>query len=183
MTSKKFKQKGYEAFKELNFDLAKNYFSFAINSTNSEEIIFLVSLCEIAKDNFDDANMLFEFYLFLLKENRDMSELGEILTSIESKVYEANYSKADAITFDELQEVVASGVDFKDALSAVMTSTKLIIKDSDNFLDFILSLLDNGLEESAISYFETFLEIHGSYDKKTELIARKIKSYEDKFKR
>lgn len=185
MTLKDYKVLGIKAFKNLEFDLAKSYFSLALSDNNKDEIMFLVSICEIAKINFDDANMLFDFYTFLVKDANDMTELDNLLESIEIKNHDMseNYEKEDAITYAELKDIVSNGTNFKSALQGVMTSTKLIIKDSDNFLSFISNLLDNGMEETAIGYFETFLEIHGSFDKKTQNIARKIKNYEDRIKR
>lgn len=185
MTSKEYKILGIKAFKSLNFDIAKSYFSLALTDKNEDDIMFLVSLCEVAKHSFDDANMLFDFYTFLVKDSKDMSELWELLESIEIKYLDSSfgYEKEDAITYDELRNIITKGINFKDALEGVMTSTRLVIKDSDNFLDFISNLLDNGMEESAINYFETFLEIHGSFGDKTQAVARKIQDYEDRIKR
>ncbi|QKF65441.1 hypothetical protein [Campylobacter corcagiensis] len=183
MTSKEYKILGIKAFKSLKFDAAKNYFSLALNDKNKDEIMFLVSLCEVAKHSFDDANMLFDFYTFLVKDAKDMSELWELLESIEIKHLDDSLTSENVITYDELRNIIKKGINFKDAIEGVMASTKLVIKNSDNFLDFILNLLDNGMEESAINYFETFLEIHGSFDDKTQAVARKIQDYENRIKR
>lgn len=185
MTSKEYKILGIKAFKSLEFDAAKGYFSLALNDKNQDEIMFLVSLCEVAKQNLNDANMLFEFYTFLVKDSKDMRELDELLESIELKTYQDSmwHEKESFVSYDELRDIVSNGVNFKTALEGVMSSSRLVIHDSSNFLDFISTLLDNGMEESAISYFESFLEAHGSYDKKAEVVARKIKNYEDRTKR
>lgn len=177
-----YKKLGNKAFKTGKFDLAKTYFSLAIDDENKEEIMFLVSLCEVAKKSRDDANLLFDFYIFNIKEKRDFDNLNSLLLTIEEDTQDEQLNevltKEHAIGYEEFKQVVLRHKSFKEGLEGVMVSTKLIIKDRDNFLDFIENLLDNEMYEAGIQYFEMFIEIHGSWDEQIKVIAQKIKDYE-----
>lgn len=182
---KDYKKLGLKAFKDRNFDLAKTYFS--LTNETSEEIMFLVGLCETAKYNLEESDMLFDYYLFSISENKlNFSELNEILQDIEEQTFDDIYEETwmeNSIAYEEFKNIILDKVNFKDGLTGVMTSTKLVLRNSDNFLDFIENLLDNGLVDAGIKYFETFLEIHGSSSLKTKNIIEKIKNYEDRNKR
>lgn len=176
-----YRKLGLNAFKNKDLDLAKTYFS--LTQRADEEIMFLVNLCEVAKFNYEECDMLFEYYQFLKTEERvDFAELNDILEAIEEEIF-ADLSSEDAIYYEEFKNIVLNRVNFKDGLTGVMTSTKLVLKNSDNFLDFIENLIDNGLVDAGVKYFETFLEIHGSSSLKTKKIIEKIKNHEDRNKR
>jgi len=181
----KFEKLGINAFKNQELDLAITYFS--LTERVDDEVLFLVNLCEVAKQNYDESDMLFEYYQFLKSEDRlDFKELNDILEAIEEEVFselDDDLRDENAITYEDFKNIVLNRVGFKEGLTGVMTSTRLVLRNSDNFLDFIENLLDNGLVDAGISYFETFLEIHGSSSLKTKHIAEKIKNYEDRNKR
>ncbi|QIX86383.1 hypothetical protein [Campylobacter ureolyticus] len=181
-----YKDLGYSAFKALDFENAKLYFSLAINKTNKEEIYFLINLCELAKSQNKEARMLFDFYMFS-KDELNLEELNSIFNEIEHTSFEESIDNIikseDAVTYDEFKNIVLKKVNFKDGLEGVMVSTKLIIQNTQSFLDFIEHLLDNGLESTGVEYFESFLQINGSAYPKAKFIAQKIKDYENRSKK
>lgn len=181
-----YKELGYNAFKASNFESAKLYFSLAINKKNKDEIYFLINLCELAKYESKQAQMLFDFYMFS-KDELNLEELNTIFDEIEQSSFEKSVENIirneDAITYDEFKSVVLDKVNFKEGLESVMISTKLIIQNSESFLDFIDHLLDNGLESTGVRYFESFLQINGSAYPKVKFIAQKIKDYENRSKK
>ncbi|MSN95882.1 hypothetical protein F1B92_01500 [Campylobacter sp. FMV-PI01] len=179
---KKYKKLGYKAFKNSDFKLASTYFSLCFNESSKEECMFLIGLCEVATTLPDEANLLFEFYLHIIKEKKDFQYLNLILADLEIKQEITNdiLLAESSITYDEFKNFIIKNGDFKHAFENVIASTKLIIKNKENFLDFINNLFDNNLQDIAIKYFETFLEIYGSYDDKIKFIVQKIRDYENR---
>lgn len=181
-----YKDLGLKSFKNGMFKEAKTYFSLAFTQENKEEILFLISLSEAAIKNPDDANLIFEFFSMNsdLKDDKNFDDFNKLLSTIESSNNDLKNSeittKEDAISYEEFKDLILKNKDFKQSLESVMLSTKLIIKTKDSFLDFIDDLFKNGMQQLANRYFEMFVEIHGSWDKKTQDIAKKIKEYEDR---
>ncbi|PSM53186.1 hypothetical protein CBLAS_1721 [Campylobacter blaseri] len=183
-----YKNLGYKAFKNNQFEEAKSFFSLAFTEDEKEEILFLISLSEAAKNNKEDAKLIFEFYLVNkdLKENDNFDDLNKLVSALETNDKNADKYEIDenAISYKEFKDAITNSKNnnkkFKENLESIMMSTRLVIKSKDSFLNFIEDLFDNGMYQIGARYFEMFVEIHGSWDKKVKDIAQKIKKYENK---
>jgi tetratricopeptide (TPR) repeat protein len=125
-------------------------------------------LTDIAMENDEQAQALFEYYQLLKRENRDDAEnvIEEIIDSMDDtieKITELFESlgvgepdTADGISYQEFKELVADRGDFRRAFEDIMFSTRVVISEKEDLLDFMQLLVEHGFDEMAIRYIESF---------------------------
>lgn len=175
-----YKELGIEAFSKHNFNLAKTYFSLAYRANESDELLFLINLAQSAFDNKDEAIMLFEFYLFKPKTSQSLAELNDLLDEIDCKEDETSeiLETQKAITYDEFKEAVVQAGDFKSVFEDIMFSTKVIISNKNDLLDFLENLVENDFIEMSLNYIESAAIYAG--DERIAAIIEKIKKHENR---
>lgn len=155
MNSKNYKDLGIKLFKASKFDEAKSYFSLAYEDKSSEELLALIDLCEVAKSSDQEALSLFEIYINTAKDNQQ-DNINEIINILQSgnmqNLKELDYE--NAITYADFKNLL-KGKDFKDIFQSVMFSTKIIIADKEDLLEFVTKLIDNGYDEMGLNYLES----------------------------
>jgi hypothetical protein len=67
----------------------------------------------------------------------------------------------DGILYDDFKAIIAQNDgDFKSVFEKIMFSTKVIISDKEDFLEFLDLLIENGYNEMALNYLENALSIY-----------------------
>lgn len=164
---------------------AKDYFSksdyksalenFAIvlqNYPNSKEAYNGVILSEMAMSGEGGAEALFDYYEVLKAEDKEQADLimsdilqnmdGSLdkLHSIFSEPIKNRVELEDGILYQDFKALVEEGESFKEIFENIMFSTKVIITQKDDFIDFLDKLIENDFAEMALSYLENALSIY-----------------------
>jgi tetratricopeptide (TPR) repeat protein len=123
-------------------------------------------LSDIAEENDDEAQALFEYYQVLKSEGNEEAEaiIEEMIGSLDNaleKISEildgslfAKEENLNGITYDDFRELVELRGSFRRAFEDIMFSTRVVITEKEELLDFIRQLVDNGFNEMAMRYIE-----------------------------
>lgn len=137
-----------------------------IDNPNNKEAKLGILLCDVALDNEEQGQKLFEYYqvikaqkvpfpqdvifnlVKLLDDNSN--NFVSLVNNIETK--EAN--ELDGILYDDFKQLLENN-DFKTMFEYSMLSTKIIFTKKSDFYEFLNLLIDNGLAEMSMQYIET----------------------------
>ena len=168
-----YKKAGLKAFNKGEFDAAASYFSLAYDKEPDEQLLFLITLCSLAKTRRDEAMTLFE--IFKLKDKLGMSpdELEEILGALEAKFNDdESLEEQNAISYADFMDAVRRG-GFKSTFEDIMFSTRVMIDNRDDFLEFLQNLIRNDFIEMGLNYIETAAVMFAG-DERLNALAREI---------
>ena len=168
-----YKKAGLKAFNKGEFDAAASYFSLAYDKKTDKKLLFLIMLCSLAKTRRDEAMTLFE--IFKLKDKLGMSpdELEEILGALEAKFGDdESLEEQNAISYADFMDAVRRG-GFKSTFEDIMFSTRVMIDNRDDFLEFLQNLIKNDFIEMGLNYIETAAVMFAGDDRLSAL-AREI---------
>jgi len=168
-----YKKLGLKAFSRGEFELAKLYFSLAYDKKPDKKLLFLIMLCSLAKTRRDEAMTLFE--IFKLKDKLGMSpdELEEILGALEAKFGDdESLEEQNAISYADFMDAVRRG-GFKSTFEDIMFSTRVMIDNRDDFLEFLQNLIKNDFIEMGLNYIETAAVMFAG-DERLSALAREI---------
>ncbi len=169
-----YKKLGIKNFKNHKFDDALKYFSLAYEQTKDKNLLFYINLCVFAKDSFDEANMLFELFYAKEKKQEDTENLYELLYALENKHAQSEeLEEEDAISYEEFMSFVRNS-DFKSVFQNIMFSTKVMISNKDDFLDFIQNLIKNDFLDMSINYLESAATMFRG-DERIDKLLEKVK--------
>ena len=164
---------GLKAFNKGEFNTAASYFSLAYDKKPDKQLLFLIMLCSLAKTRRDEAMTLFE--IFKLKDKLGMSpdELEEILGALEAKFSDdESLEEQNAISYADFMDAVRRG-GFKSTFEDIMFSTRVMIDNRDDFLEFLQNLIKNDLIEMGLNYIETAAVMFAG-DERLSALAREI---------
>ena len=144
-----YKKLGIKNFKKAKFREAMTYFSLAYETSKDKNVLFFIQLCSLAQESPEEARMLFEY--FITKGNFD-----EILEVLESRIVsEDDFEEQDAISYEDFKEAVWREGNFKKVFENIMFSTKVMISNKDDFLEFLENLIKNNFLEMGMNYLES----------------------------
>jgi hypothetical protein len=78
----------------------------------------------------------------------------------------------DGILYSDFKNLLSEGADFKETFENIMFSTRVIITDKEDFIDFLDKLIENGFAEMALTYLENALSIYPSDKLLTKLLTK-----------
>ena len=152
-----YKKAGLKAFNKGDFDAAASYFSLAYDKKPDKKLLFLI------------------FEIFKLKDKLGMSpdELEEILGALEAKFSDdESLEEQNAISYADFMEAVRRG-GFKSTFEDIMFSTRVMIDNRDDFLEFLQNLIKNDFIEMGLNYIETAAVMFAG-DERLSALAREI---------
>jgi len=132
-----------------------------------------VYLSDLGIESEEEAQALFDYYQMIksekenavdiidgLIENLDSSKhkLQELL--IEPLEEQIEYS--DGIRYSDFKELVKSRGSFKKTFEDIMFSTKVVITNKDEFIDFVTQLANEGFDEMALGYLDASANLFGN---------------------
>lgn len=166
-----YKKLGVKNFKKAKFDEAATLFSLAYEISKEKGLLFLIQLCSLAKDSPDEARILFELYAAKNKFGKSGEEIEEILEVLESR-FEPDFAleEQDAISYEDFKQAVWSEGDFKKVFENIMFSTKVMISNRDDFLEFLQNLIKNNFLEMSMNYLETAAVMFSGDERIKELL-------------
>lgn len=132
-----------------------------------------VYLSDLGIESEEEAQALFDYYQMIkgekenavdiidgLLENLDSSKhkLQELL--VEPLEEQIEYS--DGIRYSDFQELVKQRGSFKKTFEDIMFSTKVVITNKDEFIDFVTQLANEGFDEMALGYLDASSSLFGN---------------------
>ncbi|HEX5669996.1 MAG TPA: hypothetical protein VFX66_00555 [Sulfuricurvum sp.] len=144
-------------------------------------------LCDMAMSGEGGAEALFDYYAILRSEDTEQADIviSEILETMDGTLDQLTglfnegimqrVEFADGIMYSEFKELVLNENDFKRIFENIMFSTKVIITEKEDFVDFLDNLIDNGYREMALSYLESALGVYPNDTQLRNLLRRLAK--------
>lgn len=138
-------------------------------------------LCDVAKDNEEQAHKLFEYYDIIKSQNTtEPEEVIITLVGILDKNtehfaelvedFEANKADdIDGILYSDIKKMAQNKGDFKRIFEDAMFSSRIIFTKKSEFYEFLNLLIDSGFSEVSMRYIENLSE-----DIKSDLEMQKI---------
>ena len=132
-----------------------------------------VYLSDLGLESEDDAQALFDYYQVIKTEQEDAVEVIDNLihtldnskNSLQELLIDPMREQADyedGIRYEDFIQLVASRGDFKEAFEDIMFSTKVVITNRDEFIDFIKHLSTEGFQEMALNYLDSASSAFGN---------------------
>lgn len=182
----KYTKRAIENFYNREFESAMLNFSLALKEdSNCAEAKIGAMLCDLAVQKEEEAVALFEYYMIAkeggIKNSEELIEeiIGSLELSMEeiSNLYfrhelEAKIDEENGIAYDDFRKIVEDKNDFKEAFEDIMFSTKVIIYNKDDFLDFLEQLINNGYKDISMNYFESAVSMLPNDQKLLSLIEK-----------
>jgi len=142
-------------------------------------------LAEMAMSGEESAAALFDYYSVLRKEDEDDADeiMNGIIESMDGTIGTLNELLAEptqeklesenGILYPDFKLLVEDSKDFKKTFENIMFSTRVIITQKDDFMDFLENLIDNDFAEMALTYLENALSVYPS-DKLLRKLLKKL---------
>jgi len=93
------------------------------------------------------------------------SKLQELL----SDPLQEQLEYSDGIRYEDFMRLVQDRGSFKQAFEDIMFSTKVVITDKEEFIDFVKSLASEGFDDMALSYLDATSGLFGNDQEVLEL--------------
>jgi len=175
-----------ESFSKAEYERALEKFAEVLqNYPNSQEAYNGVILSEMAMSGETGAEALFDYYEILREEDQEEADavMTEILQNMDGTLDKLGEIFAqplreriefeDGILYSDFKKLLDEGADFKETFENIMFSTRVIITEKDDFLDFLDKLIEHGFSEMALTYLENALSVYPS-DKLLTKLLRKL---------
>lgn len=173
-------------FSRANYKSALDQFAAVLqNYPNSKEAYNGVILSEMAMSGEGGAEALFDYYEVLRDEDAEQADsiMEEILKNLNGSLDKLSEVFAeplrdrieleDGILYQDFKDILDGGASFKETFENIMFSTRVIITQKDDFVDFLEKLIDHNFEEMALTYLENALSIYPS-DKLLHKLLKKL---------
>jgi len=132
-----------------------------------------VYLSDLGCESDDEAQALFDYYQVIKDENKNAVEiidgLIENLDSTKNKLHdlleqpiEEQVEYSDGIRYSDFLKLVESRGSFKKTFEDIMFSTKVVITNKDEFIDFVTQLSNEGFDEMALGYLDASTHLFGN---------------------
>ncbi|WP_304544766.1 hypothetical protein [Sulfurimonas microaerophilic] len=175
-----------ESFSKEDYKVALEKFAEVLqNFPNSKEAYNGVILSEMAMSGEGGAEALFDYYEILKEEDKEEADsiMSEILKNMDGTIEQLGKVFAqplrerleyeDGILYSDFQKLLDEGGDFKEIFENIMFSTRVIISDRDDFIDFLEKLIEHDFADMALSYLENALSVYPS-DKLLRKLLKKL---------
>lgn len=166
-----------EAIREYSFALETNPLS--------KEAYNGAILADMAVSGEHGAEALFDYYAILRGEDSEQADIviSEILETMDGTLEQLGtlfddsvkqrLVYEDGIMYNEFKELVQSENDFNRIFENIMFSTRVIITEKEDFVDFLDNLIDHGYKEMAMGYLESALGVYPN-DKQLRNLLRRL---------
>ena len=132
-----------------------------------------VYLSDLGIESEEEAQALFDYYQLIKSEKENAVDiidgLIENLDSSKHKLQELllepieeQIEYSDGIRYSDFQELVKRRGSFKKTFEDIMFSTKVVITNKDEFIDFVTQLANEGFDEMALGYLDASSSLFGN---------------------
>jgi tetratricopeptide (TPR) repeat protein len=162
----------------------RNYALVLKDYPDSKEAYNGAILAEMAMSGEEGAEALFDYYEVLREEDAEQADIviGEILETMDGTLdalgdlmkqpLKEQLVFEDGITYGDFRKLVEQEGDFRRIFENIMFSTRVIITEKSDFVDFLERLIDNGFREMALSYLESAMGIYPNDTQLRKLLRR-----------
>ena len=136
------------------------------------EAIVGAYLSDLGVENKDEAQALFDYYQVIKEEKKNAVEiidhLIETLDSSKHEIHklmnplEEQMEYSDGIRYSDFLVLVEDRGSFKLAFEDIMFSTKVVITNKDDFIDFVTKLSKEGFDELSLRYLDATSHLFGN---------------------
>ncbi|HEX5624127.1 MAG TPA: hypothetical protein VFX57_06795 [Sulfuricurvum sp.] len=175
-----------EYFLAGQYPEALREYSLALeNNPSSREAYNGVILADMAMSGENGAEALFDYYTILRSEDSAQADtiISEILDTMDGTLEQLSglfdqtikerLAYEDGILYNEFKELVQNENNFNLIFENIMFSTRVIITEKEDFVDFLDSLIHHGYKEMALSYLESALGVYPN-DKQLRNLLRRL---------
>ena len=146
-----------------------------------------VFLCDIGLESTDEAQALFDYYQIIKSEQDDAQEVmvdilttldisqGKVAELLNETVDKAEYK--DGIGYQDFLKFIENRGDFKRAFEDVMFSTRVILKNKNEYVLFITELIEKNQIELATQFLDSLSNSFAN-DQEIYSLYHKIKEQE-----
>jgi tetratricopeptide (TPR) repeat protein len=165
----------------------KGYSLILQEDPSSKEAYNGAILSDMAMSGESGAEALFDYYAILRSEDAQQADtiISEILETMDGTLEQLaglfsegivqRLEFADGIMYSEFKALVLDENDFKRIFENIMFSTRVIITEKEDFVDFLDNLIDHGYKEMALSYLENALGVYPNDTQLRNLLRRLAK--------
>ena len=186
MDRKRVLQAAFESFMQKDFQKAYTLFEKMLHLDPQDKSAKLgIILCDLAKEDEEEASALFDFYIILKEEKESepeerVMEMVEALDSSQESLQELIEEREplflqEGISYKDFKRIVESRGGFKRAFEDIMYSTKVVITQKSDFFDFLENLIEHGFTDMVYSYLEDASQLYPT-DKKLQEFVEKLDS-------
>jgi tetratricopeptide (TPR) repeat protein len=178
-----------ESFSKSDYKNALEKFAVVLQDfPNSKEAYNGVILSEMALSGEGGAEALFDYYEILKDEDKESADniMRDILQTIDGTVDKLSEIFAeplreklefeDGILYQDFKAILDKGAGFKETFENIMFSTRVIITQKEDFIDFLENLIEHGFTEMALNYLENALSVYPSDELLRKLLKKLVKS-------
>lgn len=175
-----------DSFSKAEYKNALEKFARVLQTyPNSTEAYNGVILSEMAMSGEGGAEALFDYYEVLKVDDREQADviMSEILQNIDGSLEKLSQvftdpignrlEFEDGILYSDFKNLLEDGAEFKETFENIMFSTRVIITQKDDFIDFLDRLIEHDFAEMALTYLENALSIYPS-DKLLQKLLTKL---------
>ena len=175
-----------ENFNKAEYKSALEKFAIVLqNYPNSKEAFNGVILSEMAMSGEGGAEALFDYYEILKEEDGESADLimSDILQNMDGSLEKLSEVFADpirdrlefedGILYKDFKNIIEEGDSFKETFENIMFSTRVIITQKEDFIDFLDNLIEHDFAEMALTYLENALSVYPS-DKFLRKLLKKL---------
>jgi len=132
-----------------------------------------VYLSDLGIESEEEAQALFDYYQLIKSEKENAVDIidGLIDSLDSSKQYiqelllnpvQEEVEYGDGIRYADFLSLVESRGSFRKAFEDIMFSTKVVITEKDEFIDFVTQLANDGFDEMALNYLDATTSLFGN---------------------
>lgn len=130
-------------------------------------------LSDLGNESGEEAQALFDYYQIIKNEKENALDIIEgLLDSLDTSKnqikellldpVEEQIEYGDGIRYSDFLDLVQSRGSFKQTFEDIMFSTKVVISDKDEFIDFVTKLSTEGFDEMALGYLDATSHLFGN---------------------
>lgn len=185
-------QKAKKAFLSKKYDIAMKLFNeIIITNPDNKEAKLGILLCDMANDNEEQAQKIFDYYQLTKIQKAANAEDGILnlinildkntnyFVSLLNKYEEAQINDIDGILYSDFKKLLDDKNDFKKIFEYAMFSTKIIFTKKSDFYEFLNLLIDNGLSNISMQYIENLSSDITSDNEMQKIIKKALKANEN----
>jgi hypothetical protein len=167
-------QRAERSFLKGDYTYALRDYGFILGDYPSlDEAKIGVYLSDLGAESEEEAQALFDYYQLIKNEKENAVEIIDgLIDNIDSSKekikkllldpLEEEIEYSDGIRYSDFTALVKSKGNFKIAFEDIMFSTKVIISNKEEFIDFVKALATEGFEEMALGYLDTSSQLFGN---------------------
>ena len=132
-----------------------------------------VYLSDLGVESEEEAQALFDYYQMIKSEKENAVDIIDgIIENLDSSKHklqellvepiEEQIEYSDGIRYSDFQELVKNRGSFKKTFEDIMFSTKVVITNKDEFIDFVTQLANEGFDEMALGYLDASSSLFGN---------------------